>query len=129
MEILTKENLVGTKPLPLKLPRLSAIRVFPSDPGSESKISRLRGWRWKNDLIRSSVNTTNDTAHQPIADTSNTRSVQALPCQGRCSGDLDKLQSASASFNLFQSISVNFSLTQSKTWEFTDRWKVGENNT
>ena len=59
MEILTKENLVGTKTAPAAVSRtftpllrrnqVSLVSTFLSDPGSESKISRLRGWGWKND--------------------------------------------------------------------------------
>ena len=59
MEILTKENLVGGKngsPCSLqdfhsltKENLVSLVRTFLSDSGSESKISRLGGWGWKND--------------------------------------------------------------------------------
>ena len=59
MEILTEENLVGQKRLPLQFPRLpfpytkenqvSLVRTFLSDPGSGNKIRRLGGWGWKND--------------------------------------------------------------------------------
>ena len=59
MEILTKENLVQAKNGShcsfqdfhslTKENQVSLARTFLSDPGSESKISRLGGWGWKND--------------------------------------------------------------------------------
>ena len=57
MEILTKENLVGAKTGAhhsfqdfhslTKENQVSLVRTFLSDPGSESKITRLGGWGWK----------------------------------------------------------------------------------
>ena len=57
MEILTKEKLLsGQELLPLQLQDLhslskenqaSLVRTFLSEPGPESKISRLGGWVWK----------------------------------------------------------------------------------
>ena len=53
MEILTKENLVGAKKLPLQFPGLSflskenqvsLVRALLSEPGSEVKSADLGGW-------------------------------------------------------------------------------------
>ena len=59
-EILTKENLVGTKNCShcsfqdfhslSKGNQVSLVRTFLSEPGSGSKIGRLGGWGWKNGL-------------------------------------------------------------------------------
>ena len=47
MEILTEENLVGAKIAHslTKGNQASLVRTFLSDPGSESQISRVGGWR------------------------------------------------------------------------------------
>ena len=59
MEVLTKENLVGATNCSQgnfqnfhslsKENQVSLVRAFLSDPGSESKIRRLKGWGRKND--------------------------------------------------------------------------------
>ena len=57
-KFLLRRTWSGQKLLPLQFPGLSIpysgkpgflVRAFLSDPGSESKISRLGGWGWKND--------------------------------------------------------------------------------